>query len=351
MKVTDKLDKLLYKVKNPVRYIGNEWNMVKKEWAEDKIKVALAFPDLYEIGMSHLGLKLLYHLLNEEEDIICERTYAPWLDMEALLREEGIPLFSLENKKAITEFDVFGFTLQYEMSYTNIINMLDLAGLPLYSKDRDETYPLVIGGGSIVFNPEPIAPFFDLFYIGEAENGIVDLVKKYQELKDRKFKKDEILLELNQTPGVYVPGLYEPVYDEEGRIKSINPKYPGVKKKISRQVVSNLDQAYYPTKMIMPYMDTVHDRAVIEIARGCTRGCRFCAAGISYRPVRERSKETIIRLADEILENTGYDEVSLTSLSTMDYSAVADLVKPWPGVMKRIESVFLYLPYGWIAFR
>lgn len=327
MKLVDKLEKILYKVKNPVRYIGNEWNMVKKDWAEDKIKVALAFPDLYEIGMSHLGLKLLYHLLNEEEDIICERTYAPWIDMEELMREEGIPLFSLENKKAISEFDIFGFTLQYEMSYTNIINMLDLAGLPLYSKDRDEKYPLVIGGGSIVFNPEPIAAFFDIFFIGEAEDGVVELVRKYRELKDKALKKEEILFELSQIPGVYVPSLYDVSYDENGRIKAIKPELPGVKEKIQRQVVSNLDQAYYPTKMIMPYMNVVHDRAVIEIARGCTRGCRFCAAGISYRPVRERSKETIIRLADEILKNTGYDEISLTSLSTMDYSDVADLVK------------------------
>ena len=327
MNLADRLEKILYKVKNPVRYIGNEWNMVKKDWAEDKIKVALAFPDLYEIGMSHLGLKLLYHILNEEEDIICERTYAPWVDMENLMREEGIPLFSLENKKAISDFDIFGFTLQYEMSYANITNMLDLAGLPLYSKDRDESYPLVVGGGSIVYNPEPIAAFFDLFFIGEAEEGIVSLVKKYRELKDKKLNKEEILLELSQIPGVYVPSLYDVVYDNKGRFKGIKPKYKGVKEEIRRQVVSNLDQAYYPTKIIMPYMDVVHDRAVIEIARGCTRGCRFCAAGISYRPVRERSKETIIRLADEILQNTGYDEISLTSLSTMDYSDVADLVK------------------------
>ncbi len=327
MNLTEKLDKILYKVTNPVRYIGNEWNVIKKEWDSEKVKVALAFPDLYEIGMSHLGLKIIYHLLNREDDIICERSYAPWTDMEELMRQEEIPLFSLENKMPINEFDIFGFTLQYEMSYTNIINMLDLSDLPIYSRDRDEEYPLVIAGGSTVFNPEPIAAFIDLFFIGEAEDSIVGLVKKYKELKAKQLKRKEILLEMNKLPGVYVPDLYEVEYDQDSIIKDISPVQDGVKEKIKRQVVKNMDQAFFPTKFIVPYMDIVHDRAVIEISRGCTRGCRFCAAGISYRPVRERSKETIIKLADEILENTGYEEISLSSLSTMDYNEVAELVK------------------------
>lgn len=327
MTLAKKLDQYLYKVTNPVRYIGNEWNVIKKDWDEDKIKVALAFPDVYEIGMSHLGLKVLYHLLNNKENIICERTYAPWHDMEALMCQEGIPLFSLESKMPIDEFDILGFTLQYEMSYTNIINMLDLAGLPIYSKERDEDSPLIIAGGSTVYNPEPIAPFFDLFFIGEAEDGILELVERYKKLKDKNFKKNEILFEMNKLPGVYVPSLYDVKYDQKGKIKGIKAVCAGVKEKIKRQVVSNLDKAFFPTKFIVPYMDIVHNRAVIEIARGCTRGCRFCAAGISYRPVRERSKETIINLADEILENTGYEEISLSSLSTMDYSNVADLVR------------------------
>jgi len=327
MSLAEKLDQVLYKVTNPVRYIGNEWNVIKKEWNSETVKVALAFPDLYEIGMSHLGLKIIYHLLNREDDILCERSYAPWTDMEELMRLEEIPLFSLENKMPIYEFDILGFTLQYEMSYTNIINMLDLAGLPIYSRERDEEYPLVIAGGSTVFNPEPIAEFIDLFFIGEAEEGIVGLVKKYKELKAEQFDRNKILFELNKLPGVYVPALYEVEYDQDDIIQNISPVEDGIKEKIKRQVVKNMDQAFFPTKFIVPYMDIVHDRAVIEIARGCTRGCRFCAAGISYRPVRERSKETIIKLADEILDNTGYEEISLSSLSTMDYNEVAELVK------------------------
>ncbi|MFP4661343.1 MAG: TIGR03960 family B12-binding radical SAM protein [Halanaerobiales bacterium] len=335
MTLAEKIDQNLYKVSNPVRYIGNEWNSIKKDWSPEKTKVAIAFPDLYEIGMSHLGLKIIYHLLNNEEDIICERSYAPWSDMEELMRKEDIPLFSLESKKPISEFDIFGFTLQYEMSYTNIINMLDLAGLPIYSRDRDEQYPLVIAGGSTVFNPEPIADFIDLFFIGEAEDGIAGLVKKYRELKDEGIKRKELLFELNKLPGVYVPSLYNINYTSDGKIKDISTISEDIKEKVQRQVVRNLDQAFYPTKFIVPYMSIVHDRAVIEIARGCTRGCRFCAAGISYRPSRERSKETIIKLADEILKNTGYEEISLTSLSTMDYSEVANLVKT---MAKRYEE-------------
>ncbi|MFP4016877.1 MAG: TIGR03960 family B12-binding radical SAM protein [Halanaerobiales bacterium] len=335
MTLAEKIDQNLYKVTNPVRYIGNEWNVIKKDWDPEKIKVAIAFPDLYEIGMSHLGLKIIYHLLNNEEDIICERSYAPWGDMEELMRKEDIPLFSLESKKSIAEFDIFGFTLQYEMSYTNIINMLDLAGLPIYSEERTEKHPLVIAGGSTVFNPEPIADFFDLFFIGEAEDGIVRLIRKYKELKAKGLKRNELLLELSKLPGVYVPSLYNVDYTSEGMIKGIYPVSDDVKEKVKRQVVRNLDQTFYPTKFIVPYMSIVHDRAVIEIARGCTRGCRFCAAGISYRPSRERSKETIIKLADEILRNTGYEEISLSSLSTMDYSEVADLVKT---LSKRYEE-------------
>lgn len=327
MKLAEKLDSLLYKVTNPGRYIGNEWNAIIKDWEGVDIKIALAFPDIYEIGMSHLGIKLLYHLLNREGDILCERVFAPWIDMEELMRSEGIPLFSLENKKPVRDFDILGFTLQYEMSYTNILNMLDLGGLPLYSKDRNEEFPLVIAGGSTVFNPEPLAPFIDLFFIGEAEDGIVELVRKYDNYKRSGYTRNEILLKLSEIPGVYVPELYEIIYGENGQIREIKTKEEGIKKSIKRQVIKNLDEAYYPTDFIVPYHEIVHDRAVLEIARGCTRGCRFCAAGISYRPVRERKKETLIKLADQILASTGYEELSLTSLSTVDYSEVADLVK------------------------
>lgn len=326
MILAERLEELLYRVTNPTRYIGNEWNAINKEWTGERIKVVLAFPDLYEIGMSHLGLKILYHLLNREDDILCERTYAPWTDMEELMRSEGLPLFSLESKHAIRDFDIFGFTLQYEMSYTNILNMLDLAGLPLHSRERGEDYPLVIAGGSTVFNPEPLAPFIDLFFIGEAEEGIVELVRSYDRYRREGLEREEILFKLSQLPGIYVPRFYDVDY-ESGKIRGIKPNREGIKERINKQVVTNLDQAFYPVDFIVPHMNIVHDRAIIEVARGCTRGCRFCAAGIAYRPVRERKKETIIRLADQILASTGYEELSLTSLSTVDYSDIGDLIK------------------------
>ena len=326
MNVKNELDDILYQVSNPERYIGNEWNQIVKDWEKTDVKVALAFPDVYEIGMSHLGIKIIYHLLNNDNDILCERAFAPWFDLEEIMREKDLPLYTLESGREIQDFDILGFTLQYEMSYTNILNMIDLAGMPVYSKDRDESYPLIIGGGSTVFNPEPIAPFFDLFYIGEAEEGIASLVKHYKRLqKDNKNGK-EILIELNKMPGVYVPSLYEAEYDNK-QFVDINPAEEGVKSEVKRQIVSDLDNSFYPTDFIVPYMDIVHDRAVLEISRGCTRGCRFCAAGMTYRPVRERSKETLLDLAGEILASTGYGEISLTSLSTMDYSQVDDLVK------------------------
>ena len=326
MNVKNELDDILYQVSNPERYIGNEWNQIVKDWEKTDVKVALAFPDVYEIGMSHLGIKIIYHLLNNDNDILCERAFAPWFDLEEIMREKDLPLYTLESGREIQDFDILGFTLQYEMSYTNILNMIDLAGMPVYSKDRDESYPLIIGGGSTVFNPEPIAPFFDLFYIGEAEEGIASLVKHYKRLqKDNKNRK-EILIELNKMPGVYVPSLYEAEYDNK-QFVDINPAEEGVKSEVKRQIVSDLDNSFYPTDFIVPYMDIVHDRAVLEISRGCTRGCRFCAAGMTYRPVRERSKETLLDLAGEILASTGYGEISLTSLSTMDYSQVDDLVK------------------------
>ncbi|MDI3547784.1 MAG: hypothetical protein PWR10_1436 [Halanaerobiales bacterium] len=326
MILAERLEELLYRVTNPTRYIGNEWNAINKEWTGERIKVVLAFPDLYEIGMSHLGLKILYHLLNREDDILCERTYAPWTDMEELMRSECLPLFSLESKHAIRDFDIFGFTLQYEMSYTNILNMLDLAGLPLHSRERGEDYPLVIAGGSTVFNPEPLAPFIDLFFIGEAEEGIVELVRSYDRYRREGLEREEILFKLSQLPGIYVPRFYDVDY-QLGKIRGIKPNREGIKERINKQVVTNLDQAFYPVDFIVPHMNIVHDRAVIEVARGCTRGCRFCAAGIAYRPVRERKKETIIRLADQILASTGYEELSLTSLSTVDYSDIGDLIK------------------------
>ncbi len=322
--VFSKIDDSLYQVESPERYIGREWNQIKKDWQQTEIKTCLAFPDTYEIGMSHLGLKILYHRLNQEKDILCERVFAPWLDMEKLLKEKGIRLYSLENKQELLDFDLLGFTLQYELSYTTILTILNLGGLPLRSADRDNSYPLVIAGGATVFNPEPLAPFIDLFYLGEAERDIVRLVRRYQELKSSAFSLEEILKKLSELPGVYLPTLYQPYY-HQGKFQGIKTA-EGAKPRISRQYIEDLDQAFYPTDFIVPYADIVHNRAVIEISRGCQRGCRFCAAGMSYRPARERSVETILSLAEEIIASTGYDEISLTSLSSMDYSLIEELV-------------------------
>jgi len=327
MIVSSKIENKLYKVEKPERYIGREWNQIKKEWTTQKKKILLCFPDTYEIGMSHLGIKILYHLLNKQEDILCERAFAPWIDLENLLREEGLPLFSLESGHRAGDFDIIGFTLQYEMSYTNIINMLDLANIPLYTEDRDGSHPLIIGGGSTVYNSEPAAPFFDLIFIGEAEDFIIDLVNTYFNFKNQGLNRKDILKKMSKLPGVYVPSMYEVSYHKSGGVKEFNPKFPEIKKTIKRQIVNDLDQSFYPTGFLVPFMDIVHNRAVIEVARGCTRGCRFCAAGMTYRPVRERSKERILELAEKILEKTGYSELSLNSLSTVDYSDIETLVK------------------------
>ena len=321
----DKINDKLYQVESPERYIGREWNSVKKNWNEIDHRVCLAFPDVYEIGMSHLGIRILYHLLNSQENVLCERVFAPWVDMEKLLRENYVELFSLENKRRVKDFDILGFTLQYEMSYTTILNMLDLGNIPIHNENRSDEDPLIIAGGANVFNPEPIADFIDLFYIGEAEKGILELVYQYKNLYRRGFSRAAILNNLSFLDGVYVPDFYEASYSE-GSFTDIKPVSEDIKSSVERQFVEDLDEAFFPTEQIVPYMDIVHNRAIIEISRGCQKGCRFCSAGMCYRPARERSREKILGLTEEILENTGYEEISLTSLNTADHTEIVEIV-------------------------
>ena len=323
------LEDFLPLVQRPSRYIGNEINAVHKDPDRVRVSVALAFPDTYEIGMSHLGLKILYKILNDMPDVAAERVYAPWIDYEKILRAKGLPLMSLESSRPLSEFDIIGFTLQYELSYTNILNILDLSNIPLRSKDREKGYPLIIAGGPCAFNPEPLADFIDCFLIGDGEDAIVEIMKIYKEWKSGHGTKDELLEMLSGIEGLYVPSLYEVNYLHDGRIREI--KGPKIKKRF----LFNIETAPFPEGPVLPYMKTVHDRVNIEIARGCTRGCRFCQAGIVYRPLRERSPERVMCLAAESLRNTGYEEVSLTSLSSGDYGSLLPLMK---NITARFES-------------
>lgn len=312
-------------VSKPARYAGGELNMIKKDWEQSQIKMVFAFPDVYEIGMSHIGSKILYGLVNDKSRHLMERTFAPWPDMEELMREKEIPLYSLESFTPLNSFDVVGFSLQYELSITNVLNMLDLGGIPLWAKERQENDPLVIAGGPVVFNPEPFAEFFDAFLIGEGEELILeflDCLQQNQEL-DRKSR----LMKAASIEGVYIPSLYTVEYKQDKTIQIMRPERPEAPAKVSKRLVRDLDKSYFPEKPIVPYMEIVHDRAVLEVMRGCQRACRFCHAGTVYRPVREKSVEVLKRQAESQLQNTGYDEVSLASLSTLDYSGVNQLVK------------------------
>ena len=324
MELEDRLEEMLPQVTNPTRYMGREVNSVVKDLDEVEVKVALAFPDVYEVGMSHLGIKILYHLLNQRDEVAAERVYSPWQDMEEKMRTEDLPLFTLENKSPVSDFDILGFTLQYELSYTNLLNILDLANLPLRSSERTTEHPLIIAGGPCASNPEPLAPFIDLFLLGEAEAAIEEIVDKYKSWQESSRSRKELLKELATLEGVYVPGFYEIDYDENHNVSNFKVQ-EGVKEEVKKRVVQDLDQAFYPEKFIVPYMDVVHDRVNLEIARGCTSGCRFCQAGMIYRPVRERSHERIKELADKLVSNTGYEEISLTSLSSGDYTGISDL--------------------------
>ena len=319
-------DDILYRVEKPSRYVGGELNEVIKDPKEVDIRFGFCFPDVYEVGMSHLGSRILYHVLNQRKDTYCERVYAPWPDMEKLMRENNIPLYALETKDHINEFNFLAFTLQYEMSYTNILNMLNMGGIPLRASERTEKDPLVIAGGPCAYNPEPLYDIVDIFQLGEGEEGLNDLLDLYQKHKDN-FNKEAYLREASHIPSVYIPSLYDVTYNEDGTIKEFIPKYDDVPKKVKKRIINNFDQVDFPESLIVPYSEIVHDRVVLELFRGCTNGCRFCQAGMIYRPVREKSRKTLLDQARKMLKATGYDEVSLVSLSTCDYSDIQGLVK------------------------
>lgn len=312
-------DHLLKQVDKPARYIGGEIGTYKKDLSQIDVRFAFCFPDVYEVGMSHLGMQILYHFLNRREDTYCERVFSPWVDMEEIMYKHKIPLFSLETQSSVKDFDFVGFTLQYEMSYTNILNMLELANIPLFSKDRTEEDPIIVAGGPCAYNPETLAPFVDFFYLGEGEvcyDSILDLYKDY---KKAGKTRQEFLIALLDKEGMYVPCFYDETYNEEGTIKEKITLHPKAKPSIHKVIVEDIDKVFYPDRQVIPWIQAIHDRVTLEMFRGCLRGCRFCQAGMIYRPVREKKKETLISHAEKLLKATGYEEISLASLSTSDY--------------------------------
>ena len=319
-------DEILMKIDKPARYIGNELNSVCKNKDEVSIRFAMCFPDVYEIGMSHLGIQILYDMFNKRDDVWCERVYSPWPDLHKIMKEENIPLFCLESQEPVKNMDFLGITIQYEMCYTNILQILDLSQIPLLAADRDDTVPIVIGGGPCTYNPEPIADFFDLFYMGEGEVVYDRMLDLYQEMKRAGRSRREFLHEAAKIPGIYVPSLYQVEYKEDGTIASFTPVDEEIPATVTKQLVMDMTDAVYPEKPVVPFIKATQDRVVLEIQRGCIRGCRFCQAGMVYRPVREKNIERLKALATQMIEATGYEEISLSSLSSSDYSSLEELV-------------------------
>ena len=319
-------DEILLQVDKPARYIGNEVNMIVKDPKKVDIRLAMCFPDVYEIGMSHLGIQILYDMFNRREDTYCERVYSPWLDLDKIMREKDIPLFAIESQEPIKNFDFLGITLQYEMCYTNILQILDLSKIPLIATERGEDDPIVIGGGPCSYNPEPIANFFDMFYIGEGETQYDELLDIYKENKKNGGSRKEFLEKAARLSCIYVPQFYDVTYNEDGTIKEMIKNNENARDKVRKDIVLDMNEVYYPTKPLVPFIKATQDRVVLEVMRGCSRGCRFCQAGQVYRPVREKSLEKLKDTARKMIESTGHEEISLSSLSTSDYSQLKGIV-------------------------
>ncbi len=332
---SQKIEALLEKVQKAPRYTGGEMNTIVKPWEEADLHFAFCFPDTYEVAMSHLGMKILYGAINLQPRQLCERVCMPWVDMMPLMKEENIPLFSLESRRPLKDFDVVGFTLQYEMSYTNILAMLDMGGIPLTRAERSDKDPIVVAGGPCAFNPEPLADFIDAFMVGDGEEQIIELNQIISDWKKSGESRDALYRELTRVQGVYVPALYDVTYNEDGTLASMKPNCPEAPEKVLKAIIKDLDEAYYPTEIPVPYTEIIHDRIMLEIMRGCTRGCRFCQAGMLYRPVRERSLEHLVELAQKLESATGYEEISLSSLSSGDYTCLAELIRE---LLKRLNE-------------